>query len=181
MRSTSKLAVAPLLDRHIDMLRCPSCEGDLTHDGEGLACGRCSRRYPTVDGILQLVGPSDDGNRPIQAVTEAVRAFYEIHPFPDYEDVDSPQRLEQEAKRGVFARLLNEQIPDEARVLDVGTDEHERPFYVMELLAGVSHHEREAAASRGRGSASARRVAGARGRVREQRAGGAFLPARTDG
>lgn len=98
---------------------CPSCEGALALDGDGLSCGRCARRYPSVDGVWQLVCP-DGSWRAVDAVTQKVRAFYEAHPFPDYEEVDSPQRLEQEAKRGVFARLLNEQIPAEARILDVG-------------------------------------------------------------
>lgn len=53
-------------------------------------------------------------------VTGTVRAFYEANPFPDYDDLDSAASLKEKARRGVFARLLDEQIPDGARVLDAG-------------------------------------------------------------
>lgn len=53
-------------------------------------------------------------------VTERVRAFYEKNPFPDYDDLDSAGSLRDKARRGVFARLLDEQIPAGARVLDAG-------------------------------------------------------------
>ena len=53
-------------------------------------------------------------------VTDTVRAFYEENPFPNYDDVDSVFRLAQKAEAGFFARMLNEQIPQNARVLEIG-------------------------------------------------------------
>jgi 2-polyprenyl-3-methyl-5-hydroxy-6-metoxy-1,4-benzoquinol methylase len=41
-------------------------------------------------------------------------------PFPNYDNVDSVRALLQKAGRGLFARLLNEQIPFDARVVDIG-------------------------------------------------------------
>jgi len=55
-----------------------------------------------------------------QQVTDTVKAFYEENPFPNYDDLDSRQSLLEKAKRGVFARLMDEQIPPGARVLEVG-------------------------------------------------------------
>jgi SAM-dependent methyltransferase len=53
-------------------------------------------------------------------VTEIVKSFYEENPFPNYDDIDSEQTLVEKAKRGIFARLLDEQIPQGAFVLEVG-------------------------------------------------------------
>ncbi|MFZ0544600.1 MAG: class I SAM-dependent methyltransferase [Candidatus Promineifilaceae bacterium] len=57
---------------------------------------------------------------PDQDVTEMVQAFYEENPFPNYEGLDSRQSLREKAETGVFARLLDEQIPQRSRILEVG-------------------------------------------------------------
>ena len=53
-------------------------------------------------------------------VTELVRSFYEQTPFPNYDDLDSPESLRLQAERGVFARLLTDQIPYGSRILECG-------------------------------------------------------------
>ncbi len=53
-------------------------------------------------------------------VTDTVKAFYEETPFPNYDDLDSRESLQQKARIGVFARLLDEQLPPEVIVLEVG-------------------------------------------------------------
>jgi len=53
-------------------------------------------------------------------VTEAIKAFYEEFPFPGYEDIDSVESLRQKAEKGIFARLLDAQIPHGAKILEVG-------------------------------------------------------------
>ena len=53
-------------------------------------------------------------------VGRRVRAFYEGCSFPGYEEVDTPQALAERAGSGVYARLLDEQLPLGARVLDAG-------------------------------------------------------------
>jgi SAM-dependent methyltransferase len=53
-------------------------------------------------------------------ISSEVRSFYERYPFPGYGDTDSPAALVERAQRGVYARLLDRQIPFGARVLDVG-------------------------------------------------------------
>ena len=49
-----------------------------------------------------------------------MKSFYETNPFPNYDDLDSRESLASKARRGVFARLLDEQIPADSLVLEVG-------------------------------------------------------------
>lgn len=53
-------------------------------------------------------------------ITDIVRTFYEKHPFPNYNDLDDTSRLIEEARKGLFAKLLDEDIPFGARILEVG-------------------------------------------------------------
>ncbi|MCA1827626.1 MAG: class I SAM-dependent methyltransferase [Myxococcales bacterium] len=49
-----------------------------------------------------------------------VRAFYRQSPFPGYPPRDSLARLRSRAARSEFARLLDDAIPPDARVLEMG-------------------------------------------------------------
>ena len=70
------------------------------------------------NGVPLLFCPNDwDGKADVQ---DTVKAFYEKYPFPNYEDIDSAFRLRQMAERGVFAKLLDEQIPYGSTVLEIG-------------------------------------------------------------
>lgn len=79
-----------------------------------LFCGAVFR----FDSGIPLLLAADQGQT--QQVTEVVKAFYEENPFPNYGDLDSKQTLIERARRGIFARLLDEQIPEGALVLEVG-------------------------------------------------------------
>lgn len=96
---------------------CPKCDGPLQGELE-LVCTGCGQAFSSEDGIPLLFWPNEWDGR--EDVTEIVRAFYEETPFPDYDDLDSGASLVEKARRGLFARLLDEQIPDGARVLEVG-------------------------------------------------------------
>jgi 2-polyprenyl-3-methyl-5-hydroxy-6-metoxy-1,4-benzoquinol methylase len=76
--------------------------------------------YPVEDGIPRLYVLTESSNRDAEDVTELVKQFYEKTPFPNYDDVDNQRALLEKARAGTFARLLNEQIPYGARVLEVG-------------------------------------------------------------
>src|SRR5258708_39211399 len=52
--------------------------------------------------------------------TAAVRRFYERAPFPGYPPRDSLQALHARAGRSVFARLIDEAIPGDARIVEIG-------------------------------------------------------------
>ena len=98
----------------------PLTREPLVVDGEVARNERRGRTYPVEDGIPCLFVPTDAADLDGRDVTDAVRAFYEETPFPNYDDVDSPRALVEKARRGVFARLLNDQIPYDARVLEIG-------------------------------------------------------------
>lgn len=76
--------------------------------------------YAIENGVARLFVPSA-GELPQGAdMTDLVKQFYEKTPFPNYEDIDNTRALLEKARAGTFARLLNEQIPFGASVLDVG-------------------------------------------------------------
>ena len=83
-----------------------------------MICLACERHYPVSDGIPRLFWPTDDQDA--DTVTEIVKEFYEKTPFPDYNDFDSVASLEERARQGIFARLLDEQVPPGARVIECG-------------------------------------------------------------
>ncbi len=108
-----------LFERSIDVLACPYCGGGLRYDGERIHCLGCDKSFNVDSGIPQLFAPHDPAQQKGD-VTEIVKAFYEENPFPNYDDIDSEATLMEKATRGVFARLLGEQIPQGALVLEVG-------------------------------------------------------------
>lgn len=100
-------------------LGCPACGGGLDEGPRAFTCPSCAYDFPVEDGIPLLIQPNDptkvEGN-----VTSIVKAFYEETPFPNYDDLDSRDSLIRKANRSIFARLLDEQIPRGACVLDAG-------------------------------------------------------------
>ena len=70
---------------------CPKCGGSLDLELEHLRCQQCGEAFETSEGIPRLFWPNEwDGQ---SDVTEAVKAFYEETPFPDYNDFDSVASL----------------------------------------------------------------------------------------
>lgn len=53
-------------------------------------------------------------------ITSRVKQFYETYSFPDYEDHDSVYGLRVKAQRGIYAKLLDDQLPGGIRILDAG-------------------------------------------------------------
>jgi len=104
-----------------DCLRCPVDMRPLHWDENErvLISSDGTRRYPVVEGIPCLFAPNEwpEGR---SDVTDIVKAFYEQTPFPDYDDLDSRESLLMKARRGVFARLLDQQLPRPAMVLEAG-------------------------------------------------------------
>lgn len=104
----------------LDILCCPACGGDLeSRAGESLVCAGCGRSFSCEDSIPRMFVPNewDPGKAD---VTEAIKAFYEERPFPDYDDHDTAAALMEKARRGMFARMLDDQIPFGARILECG-------------------------------------------------------------
>jgi SAM-dependent methyltransferase len=76
--------------------------------------------YLVEEGILRLFVPTIASENGEADVTETVKQFYEKTPFPNYEEMDNRRALLEKARNGIFARLLNEQIPFDARVVEIG-------------------------------------------------------------
>lgn len=90
-------------------LACPRCAAPL----HALRCPSCGTQYPAPGGIPALRLAAD-------ARTEVVREFYACAPFPGYPPRDSLQALRARALRSEFARLLDEAVPRDALVLEMG-------------------------------------------------------------
>ncbi len=93
-----------------ELLACPACAGALAPDW---SCGACGSQFAAPDGIPDLRLPGD-------ARTDVVRRFYECAPFPGYPPRDSLQALRARAERSEFARLIDQAIPGDARIVEVG-------------------------------------------------------------
>jgi SAM-dependent methyltransferase len=107
------------IGEHLELLHCPKCEADLAVSGAYLRCVGCEEVFAIEDGIPMLFWPNEwEASR--EDVTETVKAFYEETPFPNYDDFDGVASLAQKAREGIFARLLDQQVPPGARVLECG-------------------------------------------------------------
>jgi SAM-dependent methyltransferase len=108
-----------LLGKQEEILICPICGAGLELALHCLACSSCGREFSSEGGIPQLFWPNEWPAGKTD-VTEIIRLFYEKTPFPNYDELDSANSLREKATRGVFARLLDEQIPLGSKVLEVG-------------------------------------------------------------
>lgn len=99
------------------LLRCPACEAPLAGAGDGWLTCPHGHGFPVDGGLLRLLPPDPVDAEPI---TSRIQAFYEKNPFPDYEGFEDVATLMERAREGVFARLLDEQLPFGSRVLECG-------------------------------------------------------------
>lgn len=113
----NRSALTPAIAEHLNLLVCPGCSCSLTLEGAHLLCTGCGRSFGFSGEIPLLFLPTENVEGDVTAI---VRAFYEENPFPNYDVVDTAERLGEKARRGIFARLLDNQIPADARVLEVG-------------------------------------------------------------
>jgi len=107
----------PIIRKHFDILACPVCRGRLTGDDQALNCNQCGASYGFDNEIPLLFAPNE--GQP-HDVTGVVKNFYEENPFPNYDDLDTAESLKEKARRGIFAKLLDEQIPQGGLVLEAG-------------------------------------------------------------
>ena len=104
---------------NMEILCCPRCGGQFIHNDSEFTCLGCHETYKTNEGIPMLYWQNEwDASK--EDVTQKIRSFYEKNPFPDYDDFDNVGTLIEKARQGVFARLLDAQIPTKTRVLECG-------------------------------------------------------------
>lgn len=116
--SASRAGPSALLREFVAMLRDPTTGESVVARGEGFALANSGTPLPVTDGIPSLFAPNDASFR--GDVTELVKAFYEETPFPNYDGFDSRATLFDKARGGVFAALLDEQLPVGSLVLEAG-------------------------------------------------------------
>ena len=92
-----------------ELLACPECSGELSE----LWCASCGRRYEQPDGIPDLRRPSDER-------TARVRDFYTVAPFPGYPPGETIANIRSRLFSNEFVRLLDEAIPLDARIVEIG-------------------------------------------------------------
>ncbi len=102
-----------------DLLAGPCCGADLHGDSDTLRCTGCGLVFPVEEGIPRLYWPHETIDS-ADDVTEAVKAFYEETPFPNYQDHESVRSLLDKSRRGGYAHLLHQAIPFNTDVLEVG-------------------------------------------------------------
>lgn len=98
---------------------CPRCAGTLERGTDAVLCTQCGRAYAMIDDIPRMFVPNQWEDTQ-DDVTDRMRQFYEETPFPNYDDFDSAGSLVEKARKGLFAKLLDDQIPIGARVLEAG-------------------------------------------------------------
>ena len=86
-------------------------------------CWDCGAQYSAPDDIPNLRLPSGGS-------TERVRQFYDHAPFPGYRPQDSLETLRARGDRSEFARLLDDAIPGDAKVLEMGCGTGQMSIYL---------------------------------------------------
>ncbi len=107
------------VEDYLELLCCPNCKGDLTVAGDSLKCSGCDHQFEKSGQIPLLFWPNEWTDSKVD-VTDTVQAFYEETPFPNYDDFDSAAALAQKAKQGIFAKMLDDQVPQGTMVLECG-------------------------------------------------------------
>jgi len=101
------------------LLCCPRCLDKFLDEDVLFRCSGCGETYPISNEIPQFFVP----NQPIEGkldVTNIVKEFYEEIPFPNYDDLDDRTSLQAKARRGIFADLLDQQLPPDSLILEAG-------------------------------------------------------------
>jgi len=111
--------VRTYFDKNLKVLCCPKCQGEFVMSDDCLICSLCHHQFEVRDNIPLLFWPNEwDPSK--SDVTDTIKAFYEKSPFPDYDDFDSVGTLVRKAREGLFAKLLDDQIPSGTRILECG-------------------------------------------------------------
>ena len=111
----NQIGEANVID-HLDWLVCPACQGTLRFVHANLLCPLCNQSFGFDNGIPCLFWPTSIE----KDVSLLVKEFYEKNPFPSYDALDTTDRLVELSRKGIFARLLDNQISRTWLVLEVG-------------------------------------------------------------
>lgn len=78
------------------------------------------RPISVIQGIYSFI--ECRGDQPVidNAITRKVNSFYEQSPFPNYEEYDDLSSFQEKASSGIYAKMLDEQIPFGVKIVDCG-------------------------------------------------------------
>ncbi len=119
VRPTVGAAAETPSDEVLRLLVSPCCGAALIRQDGRLACRSCEHSFEVAENIPRLFWPHESFDDPSD-VTEIVKAFYEKTPFPNYDDHDSVGSLIEKSRAGLYARRLDETVPYNCDVLEVG-------------------------------------------------------------
>ena len=103
-----------------NLLICPACHNEnLSLVDNELNCLNCDKYYHIKDNIPLMFLPNEWNNSKYD-VTEIVNKFYNQTPFPNYKDMEDINSLVKKSERGYYGKFLNEQIPFNVNILEVG-------------------------------------------------------------
>ena len=107
------------LSENVDIFCCPRCRAPFCFEGDKFTCTGCKQVIEKFDNIPLMFCPNDWESSK-KDVTGPTKEFYEDITFPNYDDFDDAAALLEKARKGVFARLLDDQLPAGIRVLECG-------------------------------------------------------------
>lgn len=102
-----------------DILCCPNCLGGIEETEQQLLCSQCGQTFK-IDSGIPLLFWENEWDSQKKDVTETIKTFYEKTPFPDYDDFDNVGSLIEKARKGLFAKLLDDQVPFGTDILECG-------------------------------------------------------------
>ena len=110
-----------MFEKHTGIFQDPRTRGQIALRAGELVVTETGYCFEANDGIPNFYVEVDPttGSR-VNAVSDSVRSFYEETPFPNYDELDSRQSLQTKAESGVYAKLLDQQLPEGALVLEAG-------------------------------------------------------------
>ena len=109
------------MELHEKLLICPECDKNQfnRNNKDKLICSNCNREYLIEGNITKMYLPNN-WKHSKHDVTEIVNQFYEKTPFPNYEEMEGINDLVIKSELSYYAKFLNEQIPFNVNVLEVG-------------------------------------------------------------
>lgn len=110
---------APVPAELLACLRAPGGNGRATLERgpDGFHCPETGAFYPDRDGVPSLLTQIEGGP---EGITGRIRAFYEAHPFPNYEGAQDFAALVARGKKSDFARALLNTVGSNRLVLECG-------------------------------------------------------------
>ncbi len=104
---------------HLSAMWCPECHADLALEADAIVCAE-GHRFEIEENGIPLLFAQHEVEATKGDVTGAMKEFYEETPFPNYDSFDSVGSLQAKARAGVFAKMLDDQIPTGARIIECG-------------------------------------------------------------